>query len=113
MSWQNLIKESENMVMFLKNTFTKPVANLVRLALKKGYSTPKVDVALKKGYNTPKADVALKKGYNTPKVDVTKCPMMDRVMKGNTLKETKEMAAKQQMLMLNAVAALVRILENA
>ena len=90
MSWQNLIKESENMAMFLKNTFTKPVANLVRLALKKG--------------------------YNTPKVDITKCPTMDRVMKGNTLKETKdadETAAKQQMLMLNAVATLVHILENA
>ena len=102
MSWQNLIKESENMAMFLKNTFTKPVANLVRLALKKGY-------------NTPKVDVALKKGYNTPKVDITKCPMIDRVMKGNTLKEIKdagEMAAKQ-ILMLNAVAALVHILENA
>ena len=100
MSWQNLVKESENMAMFLKNTFTKPVTNLVRLALKKGY-------------NTPKVDVALKKGYNTPKVDVTKCPTIDRVMKGNTLKETKEMAAKQQMLMLNAVAALVHILKNA
>ena len=71
MSWQNLITESENMAIFLKDTFTKPVANLVRLALKKGYNTPKVDVALKKGYNTPKVDVALKKGYNTPKVDVT------------------------------------------
>ena len=51
-----------------------------------------------------------------PRVDATKCPKLDRVIKGNVAKETKDAdgtAAKLQTLLLDAVAPLVHILEEA
>ena len=72
---------SEETTTFLQSYFGKPLTNAARHGLKKP-----VDV---------------------PKVDATKCPKLDRVVKGSMSKDTKEadgMLAKLQTLLLDAVA---------
>ena len=48
-----------------------------------------------------------------PKVDATKCPKLDRVVKGSDTKDADNTLAKLQTLMLDAVAPLVHIVETA
>ena len=86
---QNLVEVSDTTAELLKSSFTRSLPNATRLALKKGYAVPKVDA--------------------------TKCPKLDRVMRGNVSKNTKDgdsTATKIQTLMLDAVAPLVHILEE-
>ena len=84
---QSLVEVSEPTATLLTTSFTKPLANATRLSLKKSYSIPKVDA--------------------------TKCPKLDRVMKYITTKDSNGTAAKLQTLMLDAVAPLTFILEEA
>ena len=86
---QSLVDVSETTATFLTSSFTRPLANQARLSLKKNYAIPNVHT--------------------------TKCPKLDRVMKSNVSKVTKDRdgtAAKLQTLMLDAVAPLVHILQK-
>ena len=79
---QDLVEVSDTTAELLKSSFTRLLPNATRLALKKGYAVPKVDA--------------------------TKCPKLDRVMRGNVSKNMKDgdgTAAKIQTLMLDAVAS--------
>ena len=81
---------SEETTTFLRSCFGKPLTNAARHGLKKP--------------------------VGVPKVDATKCPKLDRVIKGSVSKDTKEAdgtLAKLQTLLLDAVAPLVHILETA
>ena len=75
---------------FLRSCFRKPLTNIARHSLKKP--------------------------IGISKVDATKCPKLDRVIKGSMSKDTKEAdgtLAKLQTLLLDTVAPLVHILKTA
>ena len=86
----NLVEVSEETTTFLRSCFRKPLTNAARHGLKKL--------------------------VGIPKVDATKRPKLNHVVKGSVSKDTREadgMLAKLQMLLLDAVAPLVHILETA
>ena len=65
--------------------------------------------------NNP-ARQSLRKIVGVPKVDATKCPRLDRLVKGSVSRDTKDAdatLAKIQTLVLDTVAPLVHILESA
>ena len=61
---RNLVEVSEETTTFLQSCFRKPLSNAARCSLKISISIPKVDA--------------------------TKCPKLDRVVKGSMFKDTKE-----------------------
>ena len=61
---QNLVDMSETTATFLTSSFTRPLDNTARISMKKNYAIPKVDA--------------------------TQCPKLDRVMKSNISKDTKD-----------------------
>ncbi len=84
-----LMDVSENTAALLKKAFGKAISNQERQSLRKPFPAPRVDH--------------------------TKCPKLDRVLKGNISKETKDrdnMLAKAQTLLLDAVAPLSNLLES-
>ncbi|XP_064395485.1 uncharacterized protein LOC135342623 [Halichondria panicea] len=84
-----LMEVSENTAALLKTAFGKAISNQERQSLRKPFPAPRVDH--------------------------TKCPKLDRVLKGNISKETKDrdnMLAKAQTLFLDAVAPLSNLLES-
>ena len=84
-----LVEVSEETTTFLRSCFGKPLTNAARHSLKKP--------------------------IGIPKVDATKCPKLNRVVKGSVSKDTKEAnstLAKLQTLLLDAVAPLVHVLET-
>ena len=86
----NLVEVSLETTSFLQSCFGKPLNNSARQGLHKT--------------------------VGVPRVDATKCPKLDRVVKGSVSKETKDAdttLAKMQTLVLDAVTPLVHILESA
>ena len=85
-----LVEVSEETKTFLNSCFGKPLTNPARQCLRKT--------------------------VGVPKVDATKCPKLDRVVKGSVTKETKDVDAnleRIQTLVLDAVAPLVHVVECA
>ena len=70
-------------------------------------------------FKTPLANTArqaLRRQFGVPKLDTTKCPKLDTVIKCNLSKEVKDadsQLARIHTLMLDAVAPLVQVLEEA
>ena len=87
---RKLVEVSESTRKAIKTAFEKPLPNAARLQTRKTYSFPMIED--------------------------TKCPKLDTVVKQNLSKKVKDSdvnVAKLQTLMLDAVAPLVHILEEA